>query len=537
MKKFACVTLSAFMMLTSIAGLAACNKDNSEGNVVVTYIQGDRDKPDFELVQKTVSDYCQEKLGFGITFKPTAVWDQDVLYTKWLSGGEDIDVINLAFTDQMQYIKEKRIREMDSLLTEENAPNLISLLEKYASSKLVGTDGKLYGIGTIEPIEGTTGGSIIIRKDVMEKCGLLGTEGEYKYEDYEKVDYTDLDYIFNAIKSNPETNKTASGATVYPCPVLPATDPCMAFAPCDPMSNDTVAAVLPRNADGTFGDKVVNYYEMDSYKQFVEKMGEWQAAGYIHKDATTTPDSYDTLLKNGQFVSMFLGISAGLRNSYENDYDAEFIELLLCDPYYTFNGVPQMSLSISSKSKRSAKAMKFIDLLYSDEYLINLIQYGIEDKHWYRLTDDEETRKYIAIVPENDEQQLYAKVPGVYGNKAMIYAMISGEGNVEEAVAKAVAAETKDYEFADIAKANASPAAGFRYDRTEMNNRLRSINSNAIARYKATLACGKGKKGSDGTWTGPGSAYADFIAALKSNKIELVVEDKQSQYDAWLASK
>ena len=532
MKKLLCVALAILMMLTSVVGLFGCSKDNSDGNVVVAYIQGDRDKPDFELVQKMVSDYCQEKLGFGITFKPTTVWDQDALYTKWLGGGEDLDVINLAFTDQMQYIKEKRIRELDSLLTEENAPNLIDLLDQYASSRLIGTDGKLYGIGTIEPIEGITGGSIIIRKDVMEKCGLLD-----EFEDYEKIDYADLDYIFNAIKSNPETNKTASGATVYPCPVLPATDPCMAFAPCDPMGNDTAIAVLPRNEDGTFGSEVVNYYEMDSYKQFVEKMGQWQEAGYIHPDATTTPDSYDTLLKNGQFVSMFLGISAGLKSAYENDYNAEFIQLLLCDPYYTFNGVPQMSLSINSKSKRPEKAMQFIDLLYSDEYLINLIQYGVEGKHWYRLTDEEETKKYIAIVPENDEQQLYAKVPGVYGNKAMIYAMISGEGNVEEAVAEALAAEKQDYDFADLAKANASPAVGFRYDRTEMNNRLRSINSNAIARYKTTLACGKGKKGTDGTWTGPGSTYADFIAALKSNKVELVVQDKQNQYDAWLASK
>ena len=54
MKKFVCVILSAFIMLTSIVGLAACNKDNSEGNVVITYIQGDRDKPDFELLEKLV---------------------------------------------------------------------------------------------------------------------------------------------------------------------------------------------------------------------------------------------------------------------------------------------------------------------------------------------------------------------------------------------------------------------------------------------------------------------------------------------------
>ena len=529
MKKFICSILSVFVAATSIACIAGCSGGNADGKVVMTYIQGDNDKPDFKLVESTVSNYCEEKLGFGVMFKPVSAWNQETVYQKWLAGGEDIDVINLAFTDQMQYIKEKRIQPLEKYFNEKNAPHLVDLLDEYPSSKLTDLEGTLYGIGTIEPILGTNGGSIIIRKDVLEDCNLLG-EGENKYNDFDTVGYADLDYIFGEIKGNSKYSNT------YPCPALPATDPSMVFAPCDPMSNDTTIAVLPMNLDGTFGDTVVNYYETDSYKAFVNKMGEWQQKGYIHPDATTTPDSYKTLLNNGKFVSMFLGVSAGLKDSYERDYGHEFVELLIGTPYYTYNGVPQMSMSINSKSKRPDKAMQFIDLLYSDEYLINLIQYGIEDRHWYRLTEDEETKKYIAITEENSKNGYYDMVPGVYGNKDMIYAMISGTGNVAETIAKAVASEKKDYELADLAKAHSSPAVGFRYDKTKMNNRLRSINSNAIARYKTTLACGKGKKGSDGTWTGPGSAYADFIEALKSNKVNLVVEDKQQQYSAWRAA-
>lgn len=528
MKKLICAVLSVICVATSAVCVAGCG-GNSAGKVVMTYIQGDTDKPDFALVEETVSNYCEEKLGFGVSFKPVSVWNQETVYQKWLAGGEDIDVINLAFTDQMQYIKEKRIQSLEKYFNEKNAPHLVELLDQYPSSKLTDLDGNLYGIGTIEPILGTNGGSIIIRKDVLEDCNLFG-DGDKKYTDFETVDYADLDYIFATIKGNPTYSNT------YPCPALPATDPCMAFAPCDPMSNDLAIAVLPVDKDGNFGTEVVNYYETDSYKQFVNKMGEWQEKGYIHPDATTTPDSYDTLLKSGKFVSMFLGVSTGLKDSYERDYGHEFVELLIGTPYYTYNGVPQMSMSINSKSKRPEKAMQFIDLLYSDEYLLNLIQYGIEDKHWYHLTDDEETRKYIAITPENSANGYYDMVPGVYGNKDIIYAMISGEGNVQETIAKAVASEKKDYEFADIAKQHSSPAVGFRYDKTSMNNRLRSINSNAIARYKATLACGKGKKGTDGTWTGSGSAYASFIEALNSNKVNLVIEDKQQQYSAWLAA-
>ena len=78
MKKFACVTLSAFMMLTFIVGLAACNKDNSEGNVVVTYIQGDRDKPTIEVSIINADKVTQTN--FFISISPIIIFRRQIAY-------------------------------------------------------------------------------------------------------------------------------------------------------------------------------------------------------------------------------------------------------------------------------------------------------------------------------------------------------------------------------------------------------------------------------------------------------------------------
>ena len=48
---------------------------------------------------------------------------------------------------------------------------------------------------------------------------------------------------------------------------------------------------------------VVDYYETDEYKEFVETMYDWQQKGYLSKDAATTTESAENQVKAGAAFS------------------------------------------------------------------------------------------------------------------------------------------------------------------------------------------------------------------------------------------
>lgn len=548
LKKLLCLSLAAILGGTTIALAACAGSGNEEGKVVMSFVAGTNLLPDEDKVEAAVDAYCQETYGIGVIFKHVNIYDQASVYTNWLGANEEIDIVNLCFVDPMQYINEKRIRPLTELIDEENAPYLSKTLDSRPDMKLLDKKGTLYGIGTQEIAPAYSGSMIIFKKSVLEKIGLYG-EGEGQYKDYDVVRYEDLDKLFAAIKSNPETNKTEEGADVYPCPIIASTAPTSAFVAADFMSSGTSSplAVLEVEPDGSTSPEVVNYYELETFKTYIEKVSEWNAKGYIHPDAVTATDPYTTMIESGRWVSMFLSLSPGLVQTYNSDKKMtepgdEWIPLALTDvPYYT-SSTPLMAMAINSKSKRPEKAMRIIDAIFSDEKLVNMLQYGIEGEHWVYVGEEEgnpigKEEGYIYLTQNNLDKQLYTGLPGIYGDKDKVYTVIDEGGDFETLIAESEASNKLTMQIAEEALSHSSVATGFIYDPSKQKARISNIEGSVLSQYVATLTTGKGSKGSDGTYTGSGSTYDNFIKALKNAKVDLVIADKQEQLDEWLALK
>ncbi len=345
MKKIISTVMAFCMCLGVFAGCSKPSAKTEEGDLVVAFIRGSQELTDTAKVEAKVSAMVKEKLGFGIKFKQVNAYAQPDTYSNWLGAQEEIDLLNIVFADPLSYAKDKRVREIDSLLTEENAPYALELLETNPSLRVTNTDGKTYGLGTVETATGY-GGSYIIRQDVLEAIGLYGTE-EGQYEDQERISYEDLDKIFAAIKANPETAKTEEGKDVYPTGNLSKIDVTGYFTSEDPLSTTKVSGVLENTTTTT----VTNYYASEDYKKIVNKMGEWQEKGYVHPDAATTDSTTTSMFENGQFIGCFLDAPAKLRQDYDAQFGCKFVQLQLQAPRYYY-GVPPISWLITSISKR-----------------------------------------------------------------------------------------------------------------------------------------------------------------------------------------
>ena len=158
--------------------------------------------------------------------------------------------------------------------------------------------------------------------------------------------------------------------------------------------------------------------------------------------------------------------------------------------------------------------------------------YGVEGEEWEFVNEE---KGYISETYEGSRTDNYV-VGGFWGDYAKLYAFVQYGVDAEQIIADMEAVEEKTEYFEERTLAHMSPAAGFVYwaDRSH-NTTIRNINAQVMSRYILTLQVGNGSKGSDGTYTGPGSTYDEFIKALDNARIESIVEDKAEQYAAWKA--
>lgn len=532
MKKFLSIAMACTMLAGSVAALSACGGGgNEEGDVVMSFLYGNTSQKDTGIVEEAVSNYVKEKLGFGVKFKEVASMDTGTTYVNWLSTNKEIDILNVFMGDPRAYITQKLAREISSFLTEENTPYLYQELQKHPEAKLYGDDGKLYGVSVFVDTP-YSGYCYAIRKDVLEACGLYSEmAAEGKYTDGQQISYGDLDKIFAAVKTT--MPKNSSGQNVYPCSAHVSVNFNNALICYDKMGSEKypMGVMMMDAKTGEFSGEVENYYTSDEFKEYVNWIGSCNEKGYVHPDVQTMPDTMQDLYKRGQFVGIMLQNATKLISEWEINYGWDLVRLPVSVPFY-FVTDPNQSVMISSKSKRPQKAMQLLDLIYSDTELVNMLYYGIQDRHW-KFVDEENG---LVTEASKDSRNAYT-IGGFWGQYDKYYTYVKGGEDISAIIAKNNANKALTAQLMETALTHSSPAIGFRYDSKQNNTRIRNLENNVLPAYYNTIVTGSGKKSSDGTWTGAGSTYAELIYKLDKGKMDDLITDKQAQYEAWKANK
>ena len=151
-------------------------------------------------------------------------------------------------------------------------------------------------------------------------------------------------------------------------------------------------------------------------------------------------------------------------------------------------------------------AVKFLDLMYKNHELGNLISWGIEDYN-YKMSDTEN-------IIEMDPDHYYKGEFCLWGDNRYIY------------LDNPLLTMDRFENFTADCAANTSVAAGYGYDSSKMSNQLIAIQG-VLAEYLPSLETGSSAD-LEGT-------YQEFIRKLKDAGIDEVIADNQAQLDAWLA--
>lgn len=269
-------------------------------------------------------------------------------------------------------------------------------------------------------------------------------------------------------------------------------------------SEASYGAILDAETDLT----VENLYASDMFKDYCLRMYQWRQDGIIEKDSTDTTSVSEYLAAEQLFGSVADNSPTLITNDAANyDYEPGYMQIV--EAKITNSSVTEFMWGIAQNSERPDKAMDFLNFLYTNADVANLIMYGIEGVNYEFVegSDDivEVNGTYLPSFYEGgNTREMYIKYP-------------AGEDFLEQWDAQE-------------ASASVSPIIGYMFDDTDFQTESSLIYS-TIQEYLPTL-----QNGMYDSEEATLAAIDEFNQKLEAAGINDVIAANQEQLDVWLAS-
>ena len=491
-KKILSIALALVFALSMCAAFGEAGKWEDEvSHVIMLYLTAGVTPKDLGEVQDKMNERTIPEIGVEIELRPVSFFDSAALFPAWLTNGEVFDLFFPFMQDPFSYTSSGSILPIDEYLTEENAPHLLALdAEGTGVLSNCVLDGKTWGVQPVPKAINGTGGAYIIQKKYVDETGW-----DYDPETVYSLD--DLGELFALIAEKfPD---------VYPCGIITSgtTDTNFSYTDnvVDPLGSSKVYSGALIGLDGT---TIENVFATEEYRDFLEHMRAWNLAGYIHPDANVSDSDAYSLMKAGVITGRFFF------NSFGGIEPDEYM-IKLTPIYKKSEAFGGMFLSRTSANPEAA--VRFLDMLWSDVELVNLLQLGIEGKHWVMLDESIGLIGFPEGVDANNSG--YANPLGLYGDKRQIY-VSTPDNTLEEAQV-----------FGAEAISHPTQGVGVAYNGNAVSNELSAVAA-VVAQYVPTLECGA---------VDIDTYLPQFLTALEAAGIDTIIADKQAQFDNAVANR
>jgi len=443
---------------------------------------------DIELVQDELNKITEARINTTVTIEPVSVGNYIQQLNLKSSSGEKMD-ISFMFGGvglYEQFAASGKYLEMDGLLEEYGQGIIEAVGEEYVYTPRL--NGKLYAIPTVGSFGSAAG--YHMRKDIVEK---------YKIDVASIKTLEDVENVLKLIKDNePELIPIAMSGGIAPGSII--------------VDYDTLgggAGVLPYDSQDM---KLVNMWEMPTVVERINAARKWFQAGYVNRDAATTSVLPQDLYASGRAFSYLAPVGADSATSVTMSSGIETVVVELTPPYVTTGSVMKGLWTIAHQSEDPARAMMFLNLMYTDPDVVNLLAWGIEGKHYVRVGDNQADLAE-GLNPQTSGYYMYTSA-WMMGNPKLAYLSVNEDPN--------------KWANEEIWDANAipSPALGFAFNAEPVKNEMVAV-QNVSDQYYGILMTGS---------VDPAEKLPEFIEKMKSAGMDKIMEEKQRQLDEWLAA-
>ena len=451
-------------------------------------------------VEEAINEITREKINTEIHLDIVDMGSYAQQVNLMVSSGEKLDLMVTLPGDTAHFnsmTSQNQLMDITELL-EEYAPELLEIVPK---EWLAGTtiDDKIYSVTSYG--DKATPLCFVCRTDILEKTGIdpstLKTAG----------DFTKL---FAVVKDmEPQINPlTGSNKNVMTTPYMIDADG--KFFSYDGLGegNNSIIAIMPGD-----GSKISNRYETDEFRATCDWINQWYEAGYVDKDLANKDDTAESFIKGGTAFGYFKMVSGGSAGagSMQQAHGYEMTVIELADAVINTGVIRKFSWAVPQNATEPEAAVKFMNLLYTDEDIVNLLTWGIEGQHYRTMEDG--TLDFLEGQDANSCGYYLGDCSAIIGNGF---------------IAKVRSGQSADYRQQTLElnqKAQVSEFLGFGIDNTSAENTLTAL-TNVVKELRPALGCGL--KGSEGV--------QEMIDKLKAADVDRYIADMQKQLDDWIAA-
>ena len=520
MKKILSLSLALIMILSLFAG---CNQSKKPGDGPISN-EATVATDDSGNVKETLS--WEEKFGEHVTLTwcfpdargvaSFAEWDRIVeaineITKKEINATINIEIIPLGeYTDKMsmKYIADEKwdicfsglwnpyadavgqgaFVELPMSFLQTYAPESLEVLNPVAFEALT-LDGKLYAM----PIQ-----QIYVRQSSIQFETDWAKELNFDWESVKTLE--DLEPYFDLLLANGYTEclfSTGKGLM----------DNLQSYLEYDYLSTNLTPGVVNVYDSNR---KVYNQYESAEFRELAMLMKKWHDKGYF-TDAAISGDQENPGFEEDRHPVSFSSTNApGDDEISSRDFKTTVRRVSIGKPaVMTTTGINVTTMAVSANCENPGRAMAFINLLNTNEELLNLICHGEEGVDWNWV--------------DKEQKLIEATEYACPGN----YAFLVGNGFIEYYVDPAMVGAWK--ETAQInATAAGSSILGFTFNAEPVSGELANMNALIDEQVDRILT---------GMAGDVDAAIAKLNADLYAAGLEIVLDEMQAQVDAWAATK
>lgn len=441
------------------------------------------DSNEEDLVAQAASELTRDTIGVEIEIDRS--FDYESLNLA-LTSGEKLDLVQThAYSSGLSsLVAAGYVQPIDDLLTNYGQDILELVPDEYLKCGNIG--GQQYGTPDLKDTARSAG--FAMRSEILDELGI---------DPASITTWDDVHDVLVQVRDN------------YPdlYPLVPSwpNGGMQETLTYDPLVTSNLAVLEDVFQDST---EVVCLYETDSYREFCERMYQWNQEGLIMPDATTTTDT--TLMSTVGFAD-YENYKPGKEQEIMKSWGIECDVIQLVEPHTYSRVVEVDQWVIPTVCENPEKTMQLLNMMYSDPELSNLLINGVENRHWEWANEEHTMIRRPAAA---DEAGNYESLDWAWPNCRITPVWEGSDLDLWDQLQT----------FCD--EAHTSPAMGFVFDSTTVMNQLTAC-TNVVNEYNLALRWGE---------LNPDEAIPAFIEALKSAGVDDIVAECQSQLDAYLAA-
>jgi putative aldouronate transport system substrate-binding protein len=451
------------------------------------------DQQDMARVAAAINEVSLRDINMTVEFIQMGFGDFNARTQLILSGGDEIDIVPIFFTNAGNLKNSGLIVNLADYIYDHGKDILAALGEDVATSGAI--NGFIYG--TPAQKESASRSGVVMRKDIVEACGI----------DVNAIHtLTDLGAVYAKVKARYPTIDCFAGINFIS--QIQNRDPLL----------DDFGVLL----DGGRTTTVSNWYESEEFRYKARLIRDYYKAGYVKLDAATSTETAQSLVRAGTLFSYLSPVKPGFLIQENAACGWEMVIAYIgtedrsndANNLATFN-VNFFNWGIAASSKDPVKAMQFLNWCYKSPEFNNLINFGIEGEHYVFTQGSNRVIDFPA--GSNAANFKYHLNMGWFFPNQFI-------GHIWNGLPNDIWDQYKRFNDS----AHKSEAFGFMYDSSSVQTILAGLSS-IQSEYVNAI--------STGSVEDVDRAIQELNQKLYAAGLQQVIDLKQSQLNAWLASK